>query len=239
MKRLTGASSLMVMGVVLLAACSGEGGGDATSEDAGIVNVYSHRHYDTDQELFRRFTESTGIRVNVQTASADELITRLETEGPDTQADILVTVDAGRLERAKVRGLLRAVSSETLHSNVPDHLRDPDGHWYGLTQRGRVIVYAKDRVSPEDLSSYEDLADPKWRGEILVRSSENIYNQSLLASMIAVHGDDEGRTLGGGRCREHGPRTPGRGSGPSPGRRGRRRRPRDREHVLSRTPVQR
>lgn len=191
MKRLTGARPLIAMGVVFLAACSGDGGGDGTSADAGVVNVYSHRHYDTDQELFRRFTESTGIRVNVQTASADELITRLETEGADTQADILVTVDAGRLERAKARGLLRGVSSETLHSNVPDHLRDPDGYWYGLTQRGRVIVYAKDRVSPEDLSTYEDLADPKWRGEILVRSSENIYNQSLLASMIAVHGDDE------------------------------------------------
>ena len=103
MKRLTAARPLMAMGVVLLAACSGDAGGDASSEDAGVVNVYSHRHYDTDQELFRRFTESTGIRVNVQTASADELITRLETEGVDTQADILVTVDAGRLERAKAR----------------------------------------------------------------------------------------------------------------------------------------
>jgi iron(III) transport system substrate-binding protein len=190
MMRLTGARPLMAMGIVLLAACSGEAG-DATSQDAGVVNVYSHRHYDTDQELFRRFTESTGIQVNVQTASADELITRLETEGADTEADILVTVDAGRLQRAKVRGLLSAVSSETLHANVPEHLRDPEGYWFGLTQRGRVIVYAKDRVSPDDLSTYEDLADPKWRGEILVRSSENIYNQSLLASMIAVHGDEE------------------------------------------------
>ncbi|MCH7855406.1 MAG: Fe(3+) ABC transporter substrate-binding protein [Gemmatimonadetes bacterium] len=191
MKRLTGVRSLMAIGVVVLAACSGDSGGGDTSADAGVVNVYSHRHYDTDQELFRRFTELTGIQVNVQTASADELITRLETEGADTEADLLVTVDAGRLERAKVRGLLRAVSSETLEANVPANLRDPEGYWYGLTQRGRVIVYAKDRVSPEDLSTYEDLADPKWRGKILVRSSENIYNQSLLASIIAVHGDDE------------------------------------------------
>ena len=181
----------MAMCVAFLAACSGDSGGGGASADAGIVNVYSHRHYDTDQELFRRFTESTGIQVNVQTASTDELITRLETEGADTEADVLVTVDAGRLQRARAHGLLRAVSSETLTANVPGHLRDPEGYWYGLTQRGRVIVYAKDRVSPKDLSTYEDLADPKWRGKILVRSSENIYNQSLLASIIAVRGDNE------------------------------------------------
>ena len=191
MKRLTRAHALMTTGVIFLAACSGDSGGEGASEDAGVVNVYSHRHYDTDQALFERFTELTGILVNVQTASADELITRLETEGADTEADVLVTVDAGRLQRAKERGLLRAVSSETLDTNVPDHLRDREGYWYGLTQRGRVIVYSRDRVSPEDLSTYEDLADPKWRGKILVRSSENIYNQSLLASIIAVHGDDE------------------------------------------------
>ena len=179
----------MAMGVIFLAACSGDSGGDGAPEEFGVVNVYSHRHYDTDQELFRRFTESTGILVNVQTASADELITRLETEGADTEADILVTVDAGRLQRARARGLLRPVSSAILEANVPLNLRDPEGYWYGLTQRGRVIVYAKDRVSPEDLSTYEDLADPKWRGKILVRSSENIYNQSLLASIIAVSGE--------------------------------------------------
>ncbi len=189
MKRLTGANALIATGVIFLAACSGEGGGESALEDAGVVNVYSHRHYDTDQELFRRFTEETGIVVNVQTASADELITRLETEGADTEADILVTVDAGRLQRARARGLLGPVSSATLEANVPGNLRDPDGYWYGLTQRGRVIVYAKDRVSPEDLSTYEDLANPKWRGKILVRSSENIYNQSLLASIVAVSGE--------------------------------------------------
>jgi iron(III) transport system substrate-binding protein len=181
---------VMTVGVVLLAACSGEGNGGASSSGPGVVNVYSHRHYDTDEELFRLFTEATGIEVNVQTASADELITRLEIEGADTEADVIVTVDAGRLQRAKERNLLRSVSSPLLLSNVPEHLRDPDGYWYGLTQRARIVVYAKDRVSPEDLSTYEDLTDPKWRGKILVRSSENIYNQSLLASMIAVHGDE-------------------------------------------------
>ncbi len=179
-----------LMGVALLAACAGDGQREAASDDAGVVNVYSHRHYDTDQELFRRFTELTGIEVNVQTASADELITRLETEGANTKADLLVTVDAGRLQRAKTRELLRATSSEALEANVPEHLRDPDGYWYGLTQRARVIAYSLDRVSPEELSTYEDLANPKWRGRVLVRSSENIYNQSLLASIIAVNGED-------------------------------------------------
>ena len=162
---------------------------DSKSENDHVVNVYSHRHYDTDRKLFRRFTEITGIQVNVQTASADELITRLETEGPSTKADLLITVDAGRLQRAKERGLLQNTSSKVLESNVPAHLRDPEGYWYGLTQRARIIAYSLDTVSEKELSTYEDLADPKWRDRILVRSSENIYNQSLLASIIAVHGE--------------------------------------------------
>ena len=190
MKRLHVSGLCTVMGVALLAACSGDRQPEGALEDAGVVNVYSHRHYDTDQELFRRFTELTGIRVNVQTASADELITRLETEGASTRADLLITVDAGRLQRAKQRNLLRSASSDVLQSNVPAHLRDPEGYWYGLTQRARVIAYSLDRVSRDELSTYEDLADPRWRGRILVRSSENIYNQSLLASMVAVHGKD-------------------------------------------------
>ena len=179
--------ALALFSAFVVSACSGPGGNDMTTE---VVNVYSHRHYEADQELFRYFTEMTGIQVNVQTASADELITRLEAEGESTNVDILITVDAGRLHRAKERGLLQAVSTVTLDANVPSHLRDPDGFWYGLTQRGRVIVYATDRVDPSELSSYEDLADPRWRGRVLVRSSENIYNQSLLASIIASNGEE-------------------------------------------------
>ncbi len=182
--RLATAISLSALAV---SACMG-GDGDNTTQ--AVVNVYSHRHYEADQELFRYFTEMTGIQVNVQTASADELITRLETEGASTSVDVLITVDAGRLHRAKERGLLQSVSTATLDANVPSHLRDPDGFWYGLTQRGRVIVYATDRVDPSELSSYEDLADPRWKGRVLVRSSENIYNQSLLASIIAANGEE-------------------------------------------------
>ena len=162
----------------------------ATTATGENVNVYSHRHYDVDLELYERFEEQTGIKVNLVEGGSDELIERLTREGAESPADILMTVDAGRLHRAKQAGLLRPISSPTLTALIPEHLRDPDGHWFGLTQRARVIVYHPDRVDPAELSSYEDLTDPRWRGRILIRSSSNIYNQSLLASMIAHHGAD-------------------------------------------------
>jgi iron(III) transport system substrate-binding protein len=155
-----------------------------------VVNVYSHRHYDADQLLFDRFQELTGIEVRVVTATADELITRLEREGAASPADVLITVDAGRLHRAKELGLLRPVTSPLLSEVVPASLRDPEGYWFGLTQRARILVFAPDRVSPEELSTYEALADPSWAGRVLVRSSDNIYNQSLLASIIAADGPE-------------------------------------------------
>ena len=154
------------------------------------VNIYSHRHYDSDRVLFERFTQLTGTKVNVVKASADQLIKRLEIEGDQSPADLLITVDAGRLCRAEDKGLLQPVKSETLEAQVPEHLRDPEGHWYGLTIRARVIVYAKDRVKPDQLSTYEALAEPPWKGKVLVRSAQNIYNQSLMASMIIAHGGD-------------------------------------------------
>lgn len=154
------------------------------------VHVYSHRHYQTDQELFDTFQQETGIEVKVVKANADQLIQRLELEGADSPADLLITADAGRLYRAKDKGLLQAVGSGVLSKAIPAALRDDEGYWFGLTRRARVIVYARDRVQPEELSTYEDLADPKWRGRVLVRSSQNIYNQSLLASLIAALGHD-------------------------------------------------
>lgn len=156
--------------------------------DEEVVNIYTHRHYAADQELFARFTEQTGIKVNVVNASADELIQKLELEGANSPADILITVDAGRLHRAEEKGLFQPFESEIIERNIPAKFRDPENYWTGLTYRARIIAYSKDRVNPEDLSSYEDLASDKWKGKILTRSSENIYNQSLLASIIAANG---------------------------------------------------
>jgi len=185
------ATPALILGVMFLAglwSCSPAG--EQARGEGGVVNVYSHRHYDTDQELFRRFTESTGIQVNVVTASADELITRLENEGAGSPADVLITVDAGRLHRAKERGLLQPIRSEVLESSIPEQLRDGEGHWYGLTRRARVVVYHRDRVQPGSLSTYEALAGPEWRGRVLTRSSSNVYSQSLLASVLAHEGPE-------------------------------------------------
>jgi len=161
---------------------------EGSAEPADKVNIYSHRHYDTDQALYELFEEQTGISVNVIHGRTDELIERLSREGAESPADILMTIDAGRLVRAQSMGLLQPTTSVVLTTNVPDHLRDPAGHWFGLTQRARVIVYHPDRVSSEELSTYADLAHPKWKGRVLIRSSSNIYNQSLLASIIANEG---------------------------------------------------
>ena len=152
------------------------------------INIYTHRHYDSDKILFKKFTDVTGIEVNVIKGSADQLIQRLQSEGKNSPADILLTVDAGRLVRAKDMGLLEPVSSKILTKNIPEMMRDSENHWFGLSVRARVIAYAKDRIKAHELSTYEDLADPKWRGKIVVRSSNNIYNQSLLASLINKNG---------------------------------------------------
>ncbi|PWH81550.1 Fe(3+) ABC transporter substrate-binding protein [Brumimicrobium oceani] len=154
-----------------------------------IVNVYTHRHYEPDQQIFKMFEESTGIKVKVINASADELIQKMKMEGKQSPADVLITVDAGRLGRAKEQGLLQSIQSDVLEKTIPSHLQDVDNQWFGLTKRARVIAYALDRVKPEELSTYEDLVSKKWEGKILVRSSSNIYNQSLLASIIANDGE--------------------------------------------------
>lgn len=156
----------------------------------GAVNLYSARQEALIKPLLDRFMEDTGIEVNLVTGSADALIKRLEVEGENTPADMLITVDAGRLHRAKEAGLFRAVESGRLEERVPAHLRDDDNQWFGLSQRARVIAYSTERVDPEELSTYEALADDKWRDRICIRSSDNIYNQSLLASIIAAHGEE-------------------------------------------------
>ncbi len=152
------------------------------------INLYSSRHYDTDDQIYEGFRRATGIRVNVVEAEADQLIERIKGEGQNSPADIFITVDAGRLWRAEQEGLFQPVTSATLTNAIPASLRHPDGLWFGLTKRARVIMYNKTVVSPRELSTYEDLVDPKWQGRILVRSSTNVYNQSLVGSLIAAHG---------------------------------------------------
>ncbi len=155
------------------------------------VNVYSHRHYDTDKKLFKMFEKNTGIKVNVVKAKASALIKRMSSEGKNSPADVLITVDAGRLFQAKQKDLLQPIESDYLNKNIPATLRDKDNKWFALTKRSRVAVYALDSDAGKKLSTYEDLADPKFKGQIVVRSSNNIYNQSLLAAMIAHHGEDK------------------------------------------------
>jgi iron(III) transport system substrate-binding protein len=160
----------------------------------GEVNVYSARHYDTDNAMYEEFTAETGIEVNLIEGDADQLIERIKAEGQNSPADVLITVDAGRLYRAEQAGVLAPVKSEELDRRVPENLRHPDGLWFGLSERVRGIVYAKDRVDPTEITSYEDLADPKWQGRICIRSSTNVYNQSLVASMIEANGLEDTET---------------------------------------------
>lgn len=152
---------------------------------ADTINIYSARQEALIKPLLDRFSDETGIEANLVTGSGDALITRLTTEGRNSPADILLTTDAGRLYRAREAGVLQPVSSDKLDAAVPSHLRSPDDLWYGLSVRARVLVVAPDRADTGSLKTYEDLADPEWKGRVCVRSSGNIYNQSLVASMLA------------------------------------------------------
>lgn len=152
------------------------------------VNVYSAREENLIKPILDRFSTETGIRINLITGGADELITRIAREGINSPADVLLTVDVGRLHRAKEQGILRAVDSELLEQRIPAHYRDSDNQWFALSLRSRVIVYDLQRVNPAELSTYAALADPRWRGKLCVRSSSNIYNQSLVAAMISHQG---------------------------------------------------
>ncbi len=156
------------------------------------LNIYSHRHYGIDERVNALFTERTGIEVRMVNADADQLIERLRSEGANSPADVLVTVDAGRMERARKLGLLGKFDTEDLDMpDPPDGIGDPDGYWHPYMIRARVILTAKGRVEPGEINRYEDLADPRWRGRLLARSSSNSYNQALMASMVAAHGERE------------------------------------------------
>lgn len=162
------------------------------------VNLYTARHYDVDDELYKKFEEETGIKVNLIKGDADELLERIKREGDGTEADLFLTADAGRLFRAKDEGLLQPVSSDLLDQQIPENFRDTDQMWYGLTKRARVLVYNKETVKPEELSTYEALTEDAWKGRVLIRSSENVYNQSLLASFIEIDGEEKAKEWAAG-----------------------------------------
>jgi len=173
----------------MVAACAVAGQAFA----ADVVNLYSARKEALIKPLLDRYTEQTGVRVNLVTGKAGPLLERLKAEGRNSPADLFITVDAGRLYKAKVAGVLQAVKSKVLDAAIPAAYRDPAEEWFGLSLRARPIMVAKGRVDRTRLTTYEGLAEPRWKGRICMRSSSNIYNQSLVASMIAADGKQ--RTL--------------------------------------------
>lgn len=177
---------ILFFSLIVAIGCSQRNSETTESGDNKELNLYSQRHYAADKKVFDLFTEKTGIKINLIRAGADELITRMEQEGEQSPADIFFTVDAARLNRAKQKGLLQPVDIAT---NLA--FSDPEKYWHGVTYRARVIAYDKEKVSAEDLSTYEDLADKKWQGKILIRSSSSGYNQSLLASMVYAKNESE------------------------------------------------
>ena len=176
---------------LLLAACFGSAcfGSSPVLAQQQELNLYSARHYDTDEALYAEFTKQTGIRINRIEGGEDSLIERIRNEGARSPADVLITVDAGRMWRAEEAGLLQGVKSKVLEARIPSHLRDPNGMWFGFSVRARVIMYDKSKVKPGDISRYEDLADPRWKGKLCARSGSHVYNLSLTASMIGALGE--------------------------------------------------
>jgi iron(III) transport system substrate-binding protein len=154
-----------------------------------VLNLYSSRHYQTDEALYANFTKQTGIKVNRIEASDDPLIERLKNEGAASPGDVLVTVDAGRLWRAEQFGLLQPIKSKVLESRLPEHLQAPNNQWFGFSARARVIVYNKATVNPADVQNYEDLANPKLKGKVCTRSGSHVYNLSLMSALIEHWGE--------------------------------------------------
>jgi len=179
-------AAISLVGAVLVSGTLGLSVAGAADRE---LNLYSSRHYQTDEALYEGFTKATGIKINRIEGKADVLIERIKSEGANSPADVLISVDAGRLWRAEHAGLLKPVQSKILEERVPANLRHPDGLWFGFSQRARLIFYDKKRIKAGEIGTYEDLADPKWRGQVCIRSSSNVYNLSLLGSIIANDGE--------------------------------------------------
>jgi len=180
----------VIVAAFSLSACDGMQSGGASSDGEMLV-VFSSRHYDSDYALYDAFEKETGVDVRTIEADGDLLVERLKADGARSPADVIITVDAGRLWRAEQEGLFAPLTSDTLEQAVPADKRHPDGLWYGLASRARVLVYAKDRIDEGALAGYESLADPAMKGRVCVRSSGNIYNISLLAALIDRWGNDK------------------------------------------------
>ena len=154
-----------------------------------VLNLYTARHYQTDEALYANFTKQTGIKINRIEGQEDPLLERIRNEGANSPADVFITVDIGRLWRAQQAGVFAPVKSKALESRIPANYRDPNGEWFGFSARGRVIAYNKTAVKAGDIATYEDLADPKWKGKVCTRSSGHVYNLSLVSSLIAHDGE--------------------------------------------------
>tara|TARA_B100000767_G_scaffold102467_1_gene98375 strand:+ start:415 stop:1482 length:1068 start_codon:yes stop_codon:yes gene_type:complete len=175
-------TTLIICSLLTLSSCTYE------QKKSNEVNLYSQRHYTVDEKQYEAFELETGIKVNVIKANADELIERLKNEGSNSPADLFISVDAGKLQKASELDLLQKISNDQINSNIIDDLKDINGFWVPITYRARILVYSKDRVKMEELSNYSSLTDDKWKNKILVRSSSNAYNQALLSSIIANKG---------------------------------------------------
>tara|TARA_B100000767_G_C19761947_1_gene535561 strand:+ start:1814 stop:2812 length:999 start_codon:yes stop_codon:yes gene_type:complete len=174
---------LLTISLILIASCSREVSNDS-------VTIFTSRQPQLIEPILEKYTEKTGIKVNLLSGNAQQLIERIDIEGDKSEADIFMTVDAGVLWQASERGILASIQSSTLDKNIPSHLRDINGQWFGLSKRARTIVFSNDQYTIDDFSSYEDLANPKWAGKLCLRTSKKIYNRSLLASMIDANGFD-------------------------------------------------
>ncbi len=179
----------LVVAAVFLGGC-GQGDSQQAAAAPELI-VYTARKEHLIKPLFDRFTADTGIRIRYVTDAAGPLLARLQAEGANSPADILMTVDAGNLWQAAEAGVLQPLNSEVLSTNVPPALRDGAGHWYGLTIRARTIIHSSERVQPTELSSYADLADPRWSGRLCLRTAKKVYNQSLVATLIAAYGEPQ------------------------------------------------
>ena len=219
---MTGIRLWLTAATVLLASCGNAGppasdSGKSVAEsgdkpqNAGVLNVYSARHYDSDKAMYKAFESETGIKVRFRESGAPELLETMKAEGDASPADVVISSDAGTLYRFEAAGLLQQVQDPALDETIPEHFRQKDGYWFGLARRVRVIAYDPERVAPEDVAHYTDLADPRFKGEVCQRSSTNIYNLSLMGELIGRMGHDAAQAWADGVVANFRPSAAGRG----------------------------